>query len=713
MADLEPRKIWWTAREIAEASFPDLPGSERGINAIATRQGWMSVPDCIRRRPGRGGGVLYHWSLLPETARRRLLREALEGKPEEKPGRAEAWNRFDALPAKTKDEAKMRLGAIQLADRICDTGVTRHQAMATAAAQCNVNVRTLYNWLELIEGVAPEDRLAYLARRNRTAERKSTKATCTKAFKLHLNGLYLRLEQPSFKECWRLAKKKAEAEGWEFLTEKTAWRHLQKEVPYLTRVLARKGEAGLMRAFPAQIRDREGLHAMEGVNADCHKIDVFVSWPDGTINRPQIVVFQDLYSGKILSWRVDHSPNKVMVMSAFGEMIENWGIPKRCLFDNGHEFANKWMTGGTNTRFRFKVLDDDPRGVMDLMGIKVHWATPGHGQAKPVERAFGDWAQNIAKDPRCHGAYVGNKPSAKPENYGERAINMDTFLSVVAEGVAEHNAREGRLSPTAKGRSFDQTFAESYGNAPILKATEEQRRLWLLCQQVCKLNQQNGQIRLYGNYYHSDWMSQHPGQRVVARFDPDHLHAGLEIYSTDGEHLGFAECRQKVGFFDLSGAKEQARKNRRRKKIQKELLQDLSPVSIEEIAAGMSEQSVTPAPVPEAKVVSLKFGQPNNPPRIRRPHSVRPADPKLDAAREALILSMPENKKDEPRKPDGVFRPENDPDARFARAQEILNRSEEGKPVGTAEADWLSDYLQSVEYKSAKMMADMLRNQSG
>lgn len=106
--------------------------------------------------------------------------------------------------------------------------------------------------------------------------------------------------------------------GWETLTKDTGWRHLKAEVPRITRFFAREGLMGLQRCFPAQIRDRSGLTAMEGVNADCHKIDIFVQWPDGTINRPQIIAFQDLYSGKILSWRVDHDPNKVMVMAGSG-----------------------------------------------------------------------------------------------------------------------------------------------------------------------------------------------------------------------------------------------------------------------------------------------------------------------------------------------------------------------------------------------------------
>lgn len=478
MSRVEPRKIWWTVGELAASGLPEMPGTARGVNLLSDRLGWRATPGCARRKPGRGGGWQYHWSVLPLATRRKLLQES-EDTPPARLDRGEAWALFDRQSAAAKDRAEARLRAIQIAEALHTSGATHVHAIAEAARQADCSTRSLYNWLEMIAGVAPEDRLAYLVPRNRIAARKASKSNCSKAFMDHLKGLYLRLDQPSFRECYRLAEKKAEAEGWDFLEERTAKRRLEAEVPRVSRVFAREGVAGLMRCFPAQIRDRSGMVAMEGVNADCHKIDVFVRWPDGTINRPQIVAFQDIYSGKILSWRVDHDPNKVMVMAAFGEMVENYGIPRRCLFDNGHEFANKWMTAGTKTRFRFKIREDDPIGVLPLMGISVHWATPAHGQAKPVERAFGDFASNIAKHPRFHGAYVGNRPDNKPENYGSRAIPAETFLEVLAEGIEEHNARDGRLSHTAQGRSFNETFAESYARAPIRKATEEQRRLWL------------------------------------------------------------------------------------------------------------------------------------------------------------------------------------------------------------------------------------------
>jgi len=73
--------------------------------------------------------------------------------------------------------------------------------------------------------------------------------------------------------------------------------------------------------FPAQRRDRSALHAMEVVNCDGHKIDVTCVWPDGTKGRPVIWAFQDVYSGKTLSWRVDRTENTDSFRLAFADMV--------------------------------------------------------------------------------------------------------------------------------------------------------------------------------------------------------------------------------------------------------------------------------------------------------------------------------------------------------------------------------------------------------
>lgn len=695
MSSITPMREWWTAQELAAAGLPDVPTTQQGVDALSKRQDWRAHPNFARRRSGRGGGWEYSWRLLPVRAQAALLKavpvaEAVPAKMD----RGHAWAWFDGLPDKIKASARERLAIIQKVEAL-EAPMGKNLAADTVARQHEVSVRTIWNWFGMIEGVEPADRLAYLAPRHRAAEPIRERAECSQEFLDRIRADYMRLGGPSLRSAHRRVVDWCKAHRLAFLEYRTTLRWFDDNVERVTLVYAREGEKGLARCFPPQIRDRSSLTALEGVVADCHKLDVFVMWPD--IPEPvrvQIVAFTDLYSNKVLSWKVDLDPNKVAVMSAFGELVETWGIPRHCLFDNGREFANKWLTGGTPTRFRFKVREDDALGVLPQMGIKIHWATPGHGQAKPIERTFKDFADDIARHPAFAGAYVGPNPMAKPADYGSRAIPLADFLEVVEGCVREHNARPGRLTDNAKGRSFDQTFAESYEKAPIVKATAEQHRLWLMGQEVRKLQKHHGAFKLFDNSYWSDWMNEYVGQKVVARFDPEDLHAGLFIYSLAGEFLGPAECRKKVGFFDLVGAKTAARLKRQRRAAEKKLLDLHRPVSIDQFAAELRAMPQVENTLVEAKVVELA------PARIRKPVMDR-ALPVPDTTDEDRLNVFVTNFS----KPAEIAAAVEESAAdRFRRMLDIERRSEAGEYVTEAEAEEWARMQRLPEFQAMRTM---------
>lgn len=706
MTRMVPDQEWWTAEELAASELPDLPGTKRGVNMLAERLSWRSHPHFARRRKGGGGGWEYHWKLLPARAQEKLLREAPSAVPHGPAStdivgdRGEAWAWFDGLPEAVKARARQRLAILQRVEAL-EFAMGKHLAVQSVAQAERVAPRSIWNWFAMVEGVALADRLACLAPRHRAAPPRERSVALHPEFWELLKADYLRLEGPSFPAAFRrIATKIAPHRGWPVPHERTARRRME-EIPRVTRVFAREGLAGLEKCFPPQTRDRTQMVALEGVNADCHKIDVFVQWPGiAAPMRPQIVAFQDLYSNKILSWRVDRDPNKVAVMSAFGEMVEAWGIPRHCTFDNGREFANKWLTGGTATRFRFKVREDDPLGVLPQMGIEVHWARPHHGQAKPIERGFRGLAEDVAKDPRFAGAYVGNRPDAKPENYASRAIPLDEFMRVLEEGIADHNARQGRLTPSAKGRSFDETFAESYATAPIRKATAEQRRLWLMGQQVLTLHQGHGQAKLLGGEYWSDWMSEIAGRKVIARFDPEDLHAGLYIYGLDGAFLGYAEPKVKTPFYDLASAQAHAKDQARRRRDQRRALQDIRPKTAADVAAAL-DAVPRPEPLPlDAKVVQLaQLAERARGPLVERPVPAVDETPEQADRHTAFVVDFR-------RETEIAAAPVETGADRFRRALAIEARSEAGEPIGEAEAAWFAIYRDTPEYRSQRTLYD-------
>ncbi len=681
MNALLPSKEWWTAQELADSGLPDLPPTKRAINLTAERQSWQAHPTYARKREGRGGGWEYHWRLLPARAQRQLVVLASTPvEPKTRQDRTEAWAWFDGRPQHVKDKAKTCLRALQEVEEMAPA-VGKNLAVVMIAKQHKLSARAVWGWFERVSGVDVADRLPYLAPRHGTATAKDTKATSAAEFCDIFKGLYMRLEGPDFTPAWRDAVRICKQLGHAWLEERTARRWYKANIKRIDDVFARQGITGLRAMFPAQIRDRSTMSAMEMVNADCHKVDVFVWWP-GIVRpvRVQLIVFQDVYSGKILAHSVDLAPNKIATMQTFMKVLRDYGIPGHVLVDNGMEFANKDFSGGAAHRFRFKVAEDEPVGILRTLGIDISFATPAHGQAKPIERAFGDFAEDLAKDVRFAGAYVGHKPDAKPENYMSKAVDLGYFIDVVEERVNEHNARVGRRSHTAQGRSFDETFAESYRRTPIRKATEEQMRLCLMAMYVRKLNKKNGQINLYKNFYWSDWMNELAGQSVTARFNPEDLHEGAYLYSMTGEYLGYAECRVKSPFRDIASAKALARENSRRLKEARKRLAAMLPVAAADVAAQLDAMPKGGPSHPEAVVVQLdRLSQIEQ--QKRQGGLIRPALPVPDTSRddELAVLQFPAPRRE----------PKQDPDiARFWRLLDIETRLKAGEAIPADDAEF-------------------------
>lgn len=604
---------WFSAAELAALALPHMPATRQGVQALAERRDWMR-PEwegrVWRPRAATGGGAEFHFSVLPLEARAKIAHAFATRSGDgakECSQQAELWARFERMPEKIRAIARERLRALQALEALDRAGTLRTVAGPIVAEQFGVSLGTLYNWKKATNGLHRSDWLPALAPQWSGGE---ASAEIAPEAWVALMGDYLRPERPAFSDCFRRLQTAAGVNGWTLPSERTLLRRMEA-LPKAMVVVAREGDEALKRMYPAQRRDRSHFHALQAVNADGHKWDVFVKWPDEKQPiRPMMVAFQDLYSGKILSWRVDKSANKCAVRLALGDMIADWGIPDACWLDNGRDFASKWITGGTPNRYRFKVKDDEPEGLLTQLNVAVHWTTPYAGQSKPIERAFRDFATGAAKHPEFAGCYTGNTPMAKPENYGSTAVPLDVFLRVIGAAIIEHNARAGRRSAVCNGRSFDEAFAESYEKSLIRKASPDQQRLWLLMAEAVTVSRVDGSIQLLGNRYQAMFLHEHLGARVAVRFDPQSLHDDLHVYSQAGAYLGAAPCIAAVGFDNADAAREHARaRNAWRKAVKVQLAAERT-MTIAQVAALLPAGE--PAAPPETKVVRPVFGTQGN-----------------------------------------------------------------------------------------------------
>lgn len=603
-------KIWFTAAELAELALPGLSKAKRKINERAQEERWALRTDSAgmplaRPRQGRGGGLEYHLDLLPAAARLELVKRGLT--PAAAPAndiiqlpQARGWEWYESQSAATKAEAERRAGAVARIERFEASNLTRSAAVAMTSAELGIASSTLWSWLSLVEGIERADRLPHLAPRRSGGGAEAE--VDGEAWQLLLSD-YLRPEKPTFASCYhRLVEGYARPRGLTLPHRKTLQRKLEREIDGRLIIARREGAEALRKTLPPQQRSVAHLHALELVNIDGHKFDVFARWPDGRVGRPIMVAIQDIYSRKILAWRIGETESAVLTRLAFADLFTKWGIPHGCLLDNGRAFASKWITGGAKSRFRFKIKEEEPTGVLTALGVRIHWATPCRGQSKPIERGFRDLCDSIAKHPALAGAYTGNKVDAKPENYGSRAVDFDVFAALVERGIAAHNARDGRRTETARGASFDQVFAASYAAAPIGKASPEQLRMALLTAEEVRTDRASGTITLFGNRYWAPELSALAGKKVTLRFDPDDLTAPVHVYDQAGRFLVSAGVLEQTGFLDAGAAKARQRQERELRKLTKRQEEIADLLDAADVAALLVDHP-DEEPVPEPKVI--------------------------------------------------------------------------------------------------------------
>jgi len=466
-----------------------------------------------------------------------------------------------------KKKGQRRAKALFAVEKLQADGLTKSNAVKAIAQQQKVTEASVWNWFSKVD-LWPRDAWQMILTDHYAGKQKSVEID-EDAWEYILAD-YLRVEAPALSAVYDRAAQRFGG----LPSIKTVQRRIN-ELPSTVIVLAREGVEALERMYPHQERDHSFYGALEAVNADGHKFDVFVQWPDGEISRPLMAGWQDVFSAKVLSYEVTKTENTDTIRWAFGKMVREYGIPDHAYLDNGRGFASKWLTGGAPTRYRFKIKEDEPMGILTQMGVKTRWCQPFHGQAKPIERAWRDLCcERVAKHPALAGAYTGNNPMAKPENYGSRAVPIALFMAVLDEQVKLHNAREGRRSKVCSGRSFDQAFAESYEarKADIRRPGEEMLAYLLMQADTATVYKNGSHIAYNSNRYYNAALTEFGGQKVAIRFDPERMHSGLLAYTLDGRFICRAGCVAATGFGDTESAREHARAKNQFKKATKEQL---------------------------------------------------------------------------------------------------------------------------------------------
>lgn len=611
--------------EVALHSLPrevrEAVEARRLVDAVERKVEQVALPAVVAdAQPAEGAEPATPGAAAAETARVALYEERADWFSRQSPG--------------VREEAARRVAwLLRIEDMAADTGLSFSQCAAKVrqsfAAEGPPSMATLHRWHDKIQGT-PRHVWAYFIAPSWTGAEQ--RAECHPTALAMITSDYLRREAPTFRSCYRRFVAAATENGWPIPSEDTLFRRVNRDFGPEAIARARKGPDALKRFIPPQKRDRSAFHALQAVDTDGFDFHIYAVMEDGEIRKPCMVHWQCLFSNKILAWEIGPTEATELYRKSFARLVSEYGIPEHVHLDNTRAAANKTMTGGTPNRYRFKVIPGELLGIMPRLGVRVHWTTPGHGQAKPIERAHRDFRNDIEKDPALAGAY--SKSGAVP---------IARLREVVAECIARYNDRHGRQGDNCAGRSFNQTFDESYSRHAhlIQRPTEEQTRLLLLSAAEVKTSRDSGAFKLYGNRYWSEELTRYAGRVIHVRFDPDNLHRGAYAYTKDDRFICLANCLLPVGFQDAAAGKEWGRQHKRLKKLTSEKLDLQRTMSIKEVAALIPRIAQPPLPAPK---VRRGFFHPSGPedlgaaPALDAPPATMMPDA-FDAAVERAALS--------------------------------------------------------------------------
>ena len=516
--------------------------------------------------------------------------------------------RYEALPESRREAARAKLAAVESAlaisrrDRIPMRAACERAASASGSGPGPAwSATTLLAAWRAVRALPARLKAPALADRRRGRTRR---AECDPAAWEAFKADYLRAEQPALAACHRRLARLAEARGWAIPDSPAALvRRLNAEVPPGAIALARSGPEAAAARMPALIRDREALAVMEIICCDGHTWDVRVQWPDGQIGRPVMTCWQDVRSSPVLGWRIDRSESAEAYRLSLADVLWRYGAPEHVIADNGRGICAQALTGGAAHKFRGTADSDcEVTGLLaELVGPRnIHFTIPYSGRSKPIERAFRDLCEDIAKDPRLAGAYTGPGPERKPHNYASRAIPLERFRQVVADGIAQHNSRRGRRGQGMRGRSFDEVFAAGLAAGPARKLSPEALSRWLLAPAIVTPRASDGSVEVHETRYWSpalrDRFAAKPAaeRKAVVRYDPERLDRPARIELPSGQLVGLAEPQGRTPYLDRAAAEEAAKARARQRRADREALAAHRAVGTAELAAMLDKASGDP-----------------------------------------------------------------------------------------------------------------------
>lgn len=410
------------------------------LSTIRRRCDGGKYPGAYKSTMNGGDGWLIPPEALSREAQRKLKAEIIPAPATEAApvavSREEYRTMMDAYerkPSGLKRQAEQAAAAVAAFLDLRGAGLSVAMAEKSIAASHGMSKPTLWRARTAVDGVERQYWEPVLCPRYHGGR---GKAEFTPEAYAWILSKYLNTSEPPLSAILPDARKEATRQGWIIPNDKTVQARLDEEPAWLL-LAGRKGEKALERSFPPVERDYASLRLHEMWESDGRRGDVWCIWPDGSLARPCAVIWRDCRTRMPLSIRVYKTESTELTINSLASAYELTGTnPSYYKIDNGRAYANKRMTGGQATRYRFTINPDEPVGVITRLDGKVKWSKPGQGRDKPVESFWNYVADHCDKAPEFEGAYCGRNPVQKPEGFDVRkGVPVTAYLEKLKQVI--------------------------------------------------------------------------------------------------------------------------------------------------------------------------------------------------------------------------------------------------------------------------------------
>lgn len=377
---------------------------------------------------------------------------------------------------------------------------------------------------------------------------------------------------------WRRLQEQAEQQGWALPAKSTFMKYYNK-LPRADRVFDKEGAEAMDNTLRQRNRREQPKHVLDWVCLDGSVLSVKTTF-DGVAKQPTVIGLTDIHSGFMFDVQVCASEDAENTLITIARACK-FGKPGNIYTDNGSGFGSLRIAGDDRNAPRGRKPANPGRpvpGVLQQIGVRLHFARPYNPQAKPIEPAWGRLKRELHTHPDLKGARVSKYGQSKA-GPAPRVVEFEWLTKLVQKMVDRINdfpnaGVEGYPKNYSRRQAFEAGLARAKEQGKVHELNAMERRL--MSRDVkFRTVLDNGDIKigrnLYGNAETQTVMLEHVGKRVVVQFDPLDPDAPVNIWNEDQTQLivgGLASDRLSTWDGDASPRKAGAETKRVKERTQ-------------------------------------------------------------------------------------------------------------------------------------------------